>query len=358
MLGYIEVMQQVIQTWLDGLADEGEMELNAEMVHVTQQVAGQSFLGKDFHEKVGEEFWAHYETLGKALDPLLPPNLPLPKFIKRDIAKKEMRAILNPIIAERRKNVGKGVYNDFLQDFVEKKMADGTLLDDDTVLGMIIAIMFAGHETTAGQAAWSVIQLLQHPDYLELLQEEIDSKLPHNTVINFETLASLEHVLWAVEETARMKPSADVLFRVVKEEIEIGGYTIPKKWVVVVSADVAHNLPELFENPEKYEPLRFGPERNEKKQHRYALIGFGGGTHKCAGINFAYNEMIMVTALLFQQFELELLTKKPFVDRGLGASKPSVTHIRYKRKPIKTVIDEEIIKQTLAVGCPHLAKQQ
>ncbi|MDQ7028547.1 MAG: cytochrome P450 [Ardenticatenia bacterium] len=95
---------------------------------------------------------------------------------------------------------------------------------------------------------------------------------------------------------------------------------------------VAHFLPELFADPFTYDPLRFAPGREEDKADRFALIGFGGGIHKCAGMNFANQEMFVITALLFQQFDVELLTPSPSVERGLGASRPTPTWIRLKRK--------------------------
>jgi sterol 14alpha-demethylase len=91
-------------------------------------------------------------------------------------------------------------------------------------------------------------------------------------------------------------------------------------------------LPDFWENPEQYDPLRYAPDREEHKQHRFSLIGFGGGTHKCMGMNFANNEMMIITALLFQQYEVELLTKAPAIRRGMGANRPTETWIHYRTR--------------------------
>jgi sterol 14-demethylase len=135
-----------------------------------------------------------------------------------------------------------------------------------------------------------------------------------------------------VNEVTRLNPSANMLIRLVEEAVEFGDYRVPAGWVVFVTAGVAHRLPELFRDPEVYDPHRFGPGREEDRQHRYAMIGFGGGTHKCAGMNFANNEMAMIAALLFQQFDLELLTPDPGIRYGLGANRPAPTRLRYRRK--------------------------
>ncbi len=354
ILRYINNMQGAIQEWLDGLGKEGEIEIVEEMCNLTQYVAGRTILGEKFYDEVGEKFWQLYKTLGVAMDPILPPNLPLPKFIKRDIAKKKMYDIIDPMVKERRENGEK--YDDFLQDVINKPMADGEFFDNDTIVRLILGLMFAGHETTAGQAAWTIIQLLENPDYLLQVQEEIATKFPYGTELNSGILANLEKILWAIEETTRMRPSADIVMRVTNEEYKIGGYTIPKDSPIMISSAVAHFLPEFFENPQTYDPTRFSPERNEKKQHRYAIIGFGGATHKCPGMNFAYNEMLIITALFFQQFDLELITKDAKVITGLGACRPSPTHIRYKRKSAEQLVGQKKLEEAIEGGCPHLAK--
>jgi len=354
MLSHLKFMQLEIQAWLDSLGDEGVFEIQKEMINLTQNVAGHTLFGKDFQNIVGEEFWQCYEDIGKSLDVILDPNLPLPKFIKRDKAKKRLLEIMQPVIAERRQK--KEGYNDFLQDFIDKKLADGTKADDKTVLGFLLALMFAGHETTAQQSLWAILLLLKNPDYLATVTDEIQAKLSYGMQIDPYTLSTLEKTFYAVEESVRMKPAVNVIPRIVDEDVEIGGYVIPKGWSVFVTGEIAHFLPEFFEEPETYNPLRYAEPNNEKEQHRFSMIGFGGGLHKCAGMNFAYNEMTLILALLFQQFDLELLTKETKVISGLGANRATPTEIRYKRKKISELVSDDTLKEAVSAGCPHLSK--
>jgi sterol 14-demethylase len=331
MIYYISIMNRETQRWLDSLGDEGEFDVSAAMVQLAQDVAGNALMGDRFQAEAGPEFWALYEDLSRALDPILPPSLPLPKFWRRDQAKERMAAILQPILDERRANPA--AYDDFLQDFVNARYADTDQpIEDEVLLNLMLALMFAGHETTAGQAAWNIILLLQNPDYLALVQEEIDRVVPRGQCIDGKMLHAMTHLTYAVTETERLRPSVDMLLRDVDEEIEVGGYRIPAGWKAQVAQEVAHQLPDLFTDPEKYDPLRYAPGREEDKADRFALIGFGGGGHKCTGMNFANNEITVITALLLQQFELELVTKDPRVSHGLGAAKPTPTIIRYRRK--------------------------
>ena len=333
MVHYIEVMGREVQKWLDSLGDEGEFEVVETMARMAQEVAGNALMGERFQREVGREFWDLYGDLEKGIDPVLPPNLPLPKFWRRDQARKKMITILEPILEERREHPEE--YNDFLQDFVNSRYHDtGQPIEDEVLLNMMLGLMFAGHETTAGQAAWNIILLLQHPDYLALVREEIDRLAPRGTPIDGKVIHSLTHLNYAITEVERLRPSADMLLRDVDEEIEIGGYVIPAGWKVQVSSEIAHRLPEFFDEPDYYDPLRFSPERAEDKSDRFALIGFGGGTHKCIGMNFANTEINVITTLLLQQFDLELETPKPSVKRGTGANRPTPTVIRYRRRKL------------------------
>ena len=330
MIKYVEIMQSEVQKWLDGLGSEGEIDISAEMGELVQNVAGNALMGEDFQDKVGREFWELYADLGKALDLAVPPNWPTPKNIRRDRAKARMAKLLAPVIEERRQNPNQ--YDDFLQDFINTPAKSGQMADDETIVSLLRALMFASHETTAGQAAWLIIELLRSSDYLKLVQDEIEQNLPEGSSIDHHTMRELQHIAWAVREIERLHPSADILMRVAEEDIEVNGYVVPKDWLVMVSPAIAHRLPDLFEAPDTFDPLRFAPPRQEDRQHRFSLVGFGGGIHKCAGMNFANNEMMVISALLFQQFDLELLTKDPGLNFALGAARPETTLIRYRRK--------------------------
>lgn len=361
-LQYVPIMQRVIQQCMDKLGEKGELELTQFCIDVTREVAGYCFMGEHFQATLGQEFWDLYTDISASIDLILPPHLPLPKFRKRDKAREKMKEMLKPVIAERRANPDK--YSDFMQEFMTTPMVDGSYADDETLLNFIITFMFASHDTTSSHAAWTTIHLLQNPTYLKALQSELTEKFPYGTQLELGNIAMLEHTYWAIEETARMQPTADILMRFVEEDWEVGAYTIPKGWLAFVAGKVAHFLPEIHENPEKYDPYRFAIGREEQKTCPYQQIGFGGGTHKCAGMFFAKNEMAVFLAHLFRAFDVELLTPNPTVIRSKGTPRPSETMIRYKRKENvamnkpKDFQNKEELVIAASMGCPHAQKMQ
>jgi sterol 14alpha-demethylase len=354
MLKYVPIMQRVVSECYRKLGEEGEIELRSYGVYLTREVGGYTFMGEKFQTELGDEFWQLFGDLSASIDLILPPNLPLPKFIKRDKARAKIREMLVPIIAARRANPS--LYDDFMQDFIQMPMANGDSADDETIINLLITIMFASHDTTSGHISWTIIQLLQNPDYLEKVKAEIAENFPVGTELTIEKLPVFQHIYWAIEETARMKPASEMLMRFVGEDWEVGGYTIPKGWWAFVSPRIAHFLPEIHENPDIYDPYRFAAGREEDKTCPYQQIGFGGANHKCVGMSFAKNEMAIAIALLFRDFEVELLTKETFMVRNAGTPHPSDTIIRYKRKKANVPNENISVNNAPATGCPHSQK--
>ena len=67
-----------------------------------------------------------------------------------------------------------------------------------------------------------------------------------------------------------------------------------------------HRLPEIWTDPEKFDPDRFTEPRNEHKRHRYAFTPFGGGAHKCIGMVFGQLEVKTIMHRLLRRYRLEL----------------------------------------------------
>lgn len=351
MVGYIHAMNIEVQRWLDSLGQSGVMDISEEMLHLTQYVAGRALIGPDFRKELGDEFWDDYSVISKSLDPVLPPRLPLPKFIRRDRAREKIHAALRRLIDKRRQNPDQS--NDLISILLTTPLKDGTFLPDETIVAMFMGLIFAGHETTAGQAGWLIALLLQHPQYMRAVQAEIEAQLAYGHEIDASVLSQLNHIYWAIDETTRLHPSADTQIRTLEEPMHIGGYDVPMGWRMMVSAATSHFLPDKFQEPERFDPYRFSPERSEGKDP-FAIVGFGGGIHKCTGMNFAKNEMAIIMSLLFQQFDLELLSKGIHTVTGSGANRPSAVRVRYQRKPLSALTDAKTIQDAAAAGCPHI----
>jgi sterol 14-demethylase len=115
-------------------------------------------------------------------------------------------------------------------------------------------------------------------------------------------------------------------------DFEVSGFLIEKGTLVFLAPAMTHRLPDVFPSPERFDPERFAPPRLEDKVP-HSLIGFGGGTHRCAGVHFAYQEMKVILALLFERYELELLDRNPKPVTGASSAWPaSPCRVRYRAR--------------------------
>ena len=104
----------------------------------------------------------------------------------------------------------------------------------------------------------------------------------------------------------RLLPPAWTTGREATDDLEIGGYHIPKGAQILASMYVVHRDPRWFPNPEAFDPDRWEKER-AKGLPRYAYFPFGAGPRTCIGNHFAMMEAILLLAIIVQRYHLELL---------------------------------------------------
>ena len=327
---YLRIMQKEIQQWLDQLSESGEIDLYRELVKVTQNISVHALCGERFKEDLGARFWELFIEVAHGLDLFIPYWLPLPRFRRRNRARREMVEILLPLVADRRQNPDK--YDDFIQTIIYTKQVDGNYASDEDVINIIMGLTFGGYESAAIQGTWTVVKLIQNQWYLEYVLKEISEKVRLRLELGERGVSELDHILWAFDETNRIAALADVLMRMATEDIELGGYLIPKGSMVINASQHIQNLPELFANPHTYDPLRFSPERAEHKNHLYSITSFGGGLHKCPGMSFTRRSITILVALMLQQYEWDLITKDPKALLSRGICKFDEVRVRYKRR--------------------------
>jgi cytochrome P450 len=127
-----------------------------------------------------------------------------------------------------------------------------------------------------------------------------------------EDLARLPLVKAAFDETMRLYPPAPGVPREAIKDDEIQGYRIPKKVPLIISSYVAHRRPDIWEEPEQFNPKRFLPAQTAQRP-KFAYFPFGGGPRMCIGNTFALTEGALVLATLMQKYRIELVPDHPVV---------------------------------------------
>jgi cytochrome P450 len=91
----------------------------------------------------------------------------------------------------------------------------------------------------------------------------------------------------AFKEAMRLRPPVPSIPRRATRDFAFGGYAIPTGTLVSVNPLYTHHMPEIWSDPDTFDPLRFTDEA-ARNRHRFAWVPFGGGAHMCLGLHFAY----------------------------------------------------------------------
>lgn len=184
--------------------------------------------------------------------------------------------------------------------------------DEETGEGMseqqlrdeIVTIFGAGRDTTALGLAWTWYLLDQHPEVERRLRAEVSGALKGRSP-TFADLPHLAYTRQVFEEALRLYPPGWMTARLSLGEDEIGGYFIPANAEIFLSPYVTQRRPDLWEQPDRFDPERFAPERAAVRP-RFAYFPFGGGPRVCIGNTFALVEAQLVLAMVTQAYQLRL----------------------------------------------------
>ena len=130
-----------------------------------------------------------------------------------------------------------------------------------------------------------------------------------------------------------MYPPLVMLMRSILRDFSYQGQILAAGDLAMVAPAVTHRLPHIFREPDRYDPDRFGPGRDEDRRTQFALIGFGGGKHRCIGAGFAYQQIKIIWTVLLRHFDLELASGTYLPDYStfvVGPRPPCI--LRYRRR--------------------------
>jgi sterol 14alpha-demethylase len=147
---------------------------------------------------------------------------------------------------------------------------------------------------------------MRNPETMTAVVKELDDLYADGSEVSFQALRSIPVLESALKETLRLHPPLVILMRVVAEEIELAGHTIPVGTVVAASPRVSNRIAEDFPNPESFDPGRYIDPRQEDLQNRWTWIPFGAGKHRCVGNAFAMMQMKAIFSVILRDYEFTM----------------------------------------------------
>ncbi|MFC3713359.1 cytochrome P450 [Sphingoaurantiacus capsulatus] len=195
--------------------------------------------------------------------------------------------------------------DDFFTQFCNARDENGELLSDQEVIDHMNFLMMAAHDTLTSSLTSTVYYLAANPEWQDWVREEITAYGPGP--IAHERLGELERTEMAFKEAMRLlAPVPGIPRRAVKDFV-FRNHHIPAGTPVGVNPMLTHRLPDVWPDPDRFDPMRFTAEAS-KGRHKYAWVPFGGGAHMCLGLHFAY---MQAKAFFFELLKGHRVTLAP-----------------------------------------------
>lgn len=177
----------------------------------------------------------------------------------------------------------------------------------NTILLFVQDLLITGMDTSATAADWAMSELMRHPSVMRKLQQELESTVGLDRMVEESDLEKLEYLDCVVKEVMRLHPVAPLLIPHESiEEFELEGFYIPKKARVIVNVWAIGRDPNVWPNPDSFTPDRFIGSEVDLKGRDFELIPFGSGRRGCPGLQLGLMLTKLVLAQLVHCFDWKL----------------------------------------------------
>lgn len=239
---------------------------------------------------------------------LLPPTLqhvPTPgnREFQRETA--AVWAVADELVEECRRARKRGEERtDMLAVYVAVQDDQGLDAVGSEARDQVVSLLIAGSETVSTSLSWTFCLLAQNPELERRLHEEVDAVLDGRPA-GMQDMAHLPFTTRAVTETLRMFPATYLLPRRLSADTEVAGRTLPAGSIFVFSPYVVQRNARFFDEPHRFDPDRWLPER-VGPLHRRAYLPFAYGARKCVGESFALTEAVLSLATIAGNWRLQV----------------------------------------------------
>jgi len=203
--------------------------------------------------------------------------------------RRQYDTVIDKLIAAERADPNFEERTDVLALMLRSTYDDGSIMSRKDIGDELLTLLAAGHETTAATLGWAFERITRHPDLLAALVEEADNG---GNELRQATILEVQRARTVIDFAAR---------RVYPPVFQLGEWTIPRGHSMLVSISQIHDDPDLFPDPERFDPQRY----IGSKPSSFAWIPFGGGTRRCVGAAFANMEMEVVLRTVLRHFTIE-----------------------------------------------------
>jgi cytochrome P450 len=309
---------------MEHFAEGAVLDVDAEMATLTLGIVVRSLFGGDVTREAAELGRLMVSVLDAANQRLnsvvrMPSWVPTARNRREQHALAEFDRMLRSLIDARRTSAdGRHDLLSMLLAAVDEE--SGARMSDRQLRDEMMTLFLAGHETTAMALAWTWYLLSQHPGVEARLHDELRAVLAGRRP-TMADLPNLPYTEMVVRESMRLYPPAAGVAREPIEDVDIGGYQVPKGSLISINIYAQHRDARFFDDPERFDPERFA-RGWEERVPRGAYLPFGGGPRVCIGNGFAMMEARLILAAVASRWRLSLEPGQDIVPAQLVTVRP------------------------------------
>ena len=283
-----ETMREMA-TWPEGV----EFETLEPMMRITLNVILRTVFGADGAEQQElRELMPKWVTLGSRLA-----VLPTPKhapgrwtpWARLAGYRRKYEELIDRLIDQVRKDPHLEDRTDILSLFLRATYDDGSSMTRGEIGDELLALLAAGHETTASTLGWAFERISRHPAVLEKLVAEAEGD---DNTYRQATIFEIQRNRTVIDFAGR---------HVAAPMYELGEYRIPQGFSIMISLLQLHTDPDVYPDPERFDPQRFV----DNKPNTFSWVPFGGGTRRCVGAAFANMELDVVLRTVLRHVTIQ-----------------------------------------------------
>lgn len=263
------------------------------MMRITLNIILRAIFGADGVELQRlRELIPTWVTLGSRLAVLPTPKRELGPWTpwgKLAAYRRDYEGLIDTLIANARRDPDLDQRTDVLSLFLRSTYDDGSTMTRTEIGDELLALLAAGHETTASTLGWAFERISRHPAVLDRLVAEAETD---DNAFRQATILEVQRARTVIDFSGR---------HVAVPMYRLGEYLIPQGYSIIVSLVQLHENPDVFPHPERFDPQRF----IDAKPNTFAWVPFGGGTRRCVGAAFANMEMDVVLRTVLRHFTIQ-----------------------------------------------------
>src|ERR1044072_1172341 len=189
------------------------------------------------------------------------------------------------------------------------------------IMWFIQDLLVAGTDTTAYGLERAMAEVIHNPNVMAKAKKELEEVIGKGKAVEESDIGRLPYLQAVIKESLRKHPPAPVLLpRRAKQDVEIGGYTIPKGAQILINEWSIGRNPRVWDNPNSFLPERFEGSELDVKGRHFQLTPFGSGRRICPGSPLAVRMLHLMLGSLINSFDWKLENNMEPKDMNLDQS--------------------------------------